>query len=133
MSLLQHWFDGGVPLLIADRHELSCKGLHVTASAAGASDKNTATATTTAQSGRKDNFFISNILQNKRAESERERIYGGAMLNLVHLGRVVACIYRSDCPGGWWLSLSNESKVSQRVLFISFFLFHSAEAKLKSS
>jgi hypothetical protein len=50
LSFVQHVLDGGAEDVIADMHELSSKGLHVTAFAiSGASNRSIAT-TTTAQS-----------------------------------------------------------------------------------
>ena len=58
LNLPQQVVDGWADDVIADRHELNSKGLHVTAFAgSGASHRSTAT-TTTAKSGAQEAFFI---------------------------------------------------------------------------
>ena len=74
LSLVQQVLDGGAEDVMAAMHELSCKGLHVTAFAiSGASNRSMAT-TATAQSTTYEAFFILNFftLALKR-DRERER------------------------------------------------------------
>ena len=92
---MQQVLDGGAEDVMAAMHELSCKGLHVTAFAiSGASNRIMAT-TATAQSTTYEAFFILNfftLAMMRERERERERIGYGTWV----LAKASPAIYRSS-------------------------------------
>ena len=90
---MQQVLDGGAEDVMAAMHELSCKGLHVTAFAiSGASNRSMAT-TAIAQSTTYEAFFILNFFTlAMKKEREREKIGYGTWV----LDKASPAIYRSS-------------------------------------